>query len=55
MSRRDAKTKLMLESSSKRERKFVDRALKEPAIKDALLRDQRKKAEAKDASKRRVA
>jgi len=55
MSQQAEKTKLMLESSSERKRKFVARSLKEPAVKAALLRDQRTKPEPKENDKRRVA
>ena len=55
MSQREEKTKLMLESSSERKQKFVNRAVKDPAVKAALLRDQRTKPRPKHSGKREVA
>lgn len=55
MGQPDKKTKLMLESSAERKQKFVSRAIKDPAVKAALRRDQRTKPRGKQSGKQRVA
>ena len=52
MSQQD-KTKLLLERSAEHRRKHVEKALKHPAIKKALRRDQRVKPD--DEKSRRLA